>query len=141
MTKLFTHDCRNTILCDRKIVFRKFFMRTKFCSTFFGFGRSVSKPFAYNFQHVCHKRNLRLSGKFFGEKLLILTNWLFYKTFRFLAKFFSDFWRKKLDRVVKTTFWTSGETFWAKVFFLRKLKISKFFGTEAKNFWVIGRVF
>ena len=114
-------------------------MRTKFCSTFFGFGWSISKLFAYNFQHVCHKRNLRLSGNFFGEKLLILTNWLFYKTFRFLGEsFFSDFWRKNYTLNIR-------KKLLSKSVFLRKLKSSKFFGNfsevRRKFFRSLGEVF
>ena len=113
--------------------FQDFFLRTKFCSTFFGFGRIISKLFADNFQHVCHKRNLRLSGTFFEEKLFILTNWIFYKIFRFPGRiFFQTFGRTNSTGLSKLHSKDAERSFEQK-WLLRKIKILNYFGIIRKG--------
>ena len=131
------HGCGNSILCDRKIVYRKIFLRTKFCLTFFAFGRDISKLFAYNFQQVCHKRNLRLSGNFFEEKFLILTIWIFHTIFRFLGETFFRLLEEKTRQGCQNYILKSGEKFWAEVIF-EKSKNFKLFRNHTKKCWDFG---
>ena len=102
--KVIMHGCRIFSSCDRSIVFRKFFLKTNFFSTFIGFGRNIPKLLVKNFHHVCQNRNLRPSGNFLEEKLLILTAWILHEFFRLLGESVLNFCWKNLHRVVKTTF-------------------------------------
>ena len=141
MTKLFTQGCRNTILCDLKIVFRKCFMRTKFSSNFFGFGRNISKLFAYNFQHVCHKRNLRLSGFFLKKNCWFWQIEFFINFFVFWANFFFKiFWGKNSTRLSKLHSRDPERSFEQK-WFLRKRKILNYFGIIRKSAGISAEIF
>ena len=97
--------------------FQETFLKNKILFNFYWFWAEHFKTVGEKLPPSLSKpQSTRLRKSFWWKKMLILSTWFFHKFSRFLGETLLDFWRRKLDRVVKTTFYTSGEKFLAKVF-------------------------
>ena len=127
--------------------FQETFLENKLLFNFYWFSTEQFKTVDEKLpQNLSKLQSTRLRKSFRWKKnMWIVTTWFFTSYLVFCVKRCWTFGGKKLDRLVKTTFWTSGELFWARAFFLRKLNFSKFFGNfleiRRKIFRSLGEVF
>ena len=128
------------------IVFRIFFLTTNFCSIFIGFRRNISKLLVKNFHKNCQNRNLRVSGEISDEKKYVdCDNLIFSQVFSFFGWNFAGLLDGKTLQGCENYNLNNRRIVLSKSVFLRKLKLSKFFGNfseiRRKIFRSLGEVF
>ena len=118
--------------------FRETFLENKLLFNFYWVSAEHFKTIGEKFpQNLSKPQSTRLRKNFRWKKnMLILTTWFFHKFSRFLIETLLDFWMKKTQQGSENYNLNNRRIVLSKSFFVRKLKLSKFFG----NFSEIRRI-
>ena len=129
-TDVFTHGCRNCILCDRSIAFSKVFWEWCFFNCFLVLRETFLNCWWKTSRRVVKTANY-VSQEIFEEKMSSLTTWIVYIFLVPWAKLFWTFGGKVSAELLKVHC-KDPEKIFERRCFLRRTEVLNFFGYQAK---------